>query len=52
MDEIAVGIDDGDVQLPAMLGRFGLDRGDQLLRGFQAEALGSYSTAGVSSSGV
>jgi hypothetical protein len=36
-DEIAVGVDDGDVQLPAMLDRLGLDGGDHLLRHLGAD---------------
>src|ERR1700676_2514168 len=37
VDEVAVGIDNGDVQLPAMFGGLGLNRGNQLLRSLQAD---------------
>ena len=37
VDEVAVGIDNGNVQLPAMLGGLGLNRGDQLLRSLQTD---------------
>src|SRR5258705_5346167 len=37
VDEVAVAIDNRDIHLPAMPGRFHLDRGDQLLRSLEAD---------------